>query len=203
MPSKNKTLNDLLPDSSCYPGTTEEITISTEMYKKTNKKVEVLYKEHSGELLTFIMSKCNYNADNAHEIMQEVFIALARHINGGGHLEQARGLLYKISKTKIIDHYRKQSVRMQDSHDDITDHQPECDMPSQERIVLGEERLNRLKSIVLTLPPRCQKVFVLRVFEEMKYEEIAERCAISQSMVEKHISKAMVIIKQKMLEDMC
>ncbi len=195
LPNINKKLNEKQSE------TDEVVDDVPKSDASTNHVVEKIYKEHSRALLAFINSKCGYNTDTAHEIMQEVFIALARHINSGGHLDQVSGLIYKIARTKLIDHYRRQSVRMQDAHDDIGDHQPPCEMPSQERIVEGEQRLKKLKAIVMTLPPKCQKVFVLRVFEEMKYDEIATLCEISQSMVEKHINKAMNIVKEKMLSD--
>jgi len=203
LPSDNKHApSNSLPDQVAQRSigsAGSNVCLKTPLQSKTNSLIKQLYQEHNKALLTFISSKCGYNTDNAHEIMQEVFMALSRHIASGGHLEQPRGLIYKIAKTKLIDHYRRQSVRMQDAHDDISDYQPECEMPSQERIVAGEQKLKQLKTIVMTLPPKCQKVFVLRVFEEMKYDEIAKLCEISQSMVEKHMNKAMKIIKEKML----
>ena len=69
------------------------------------------------------------------------------------------------------------------------------DAPTQEDILFGREQLEHLEQAVLKLPPKCQKVFVLRAFENMSHKQIATQCGISKSMVEKHLSKAFKLIR--------
>lgn len=46
------------------------------------------------------------------------------------------------------------------------------------------------------LPPKCKVVFSLSRFEEMSYAEIAQHLSVSIKAVEKHMGKALRIMRQ-------
>ena len=54
----------------------------------------------------------------------------------------------------------------------------------------------KITEIVEDMPERCQEVFKLSRYEYMKNKEIAEKLNISIKMVEKHISKALTILRR-------
>lgn len=60
-------------------------------------------------------------------------------------------------------------------------------------IHLSEE----LQKVIKDLPPQQQEAFVLKRYQGMKYNEIAETMDISSSMVKKHLSRAMDKLKEK------
>ena len=60
-----------------------------------------------------------------------------------------------------------------------------------ERILIGQESLDRIMSAVQALPPRVAEAFIFHRFEEMTYEAIARRMGISKSGVEKLIMRAL------------
>jgi RNA polymerase sigma-70 factor (family 1) len=70
---------------------------------------------------------------------------------------------------------------------------PESDSP--ERIMQFDELLTALNQLIASLPPQCQKVFVMNRFEGLKSKEIAEELQISPRTVETHISKALSVLK--------
>jgi len=106
--------------------------------------------------------------------------------------------LYQITRNILIDFHRRGKVIRAADHRDLDEHELASSAPSQERIIDSQKDLKALENALLTLPPRCQEIFVLSRFEEMKYEEIADRCDISVSAVEKQISRAMKIIKHRL-----
>lgn len=53
-----------------------------------------------------------------------------------------------------------------------------------------------------SLPEQCRRVFELNRFEELKYREIAEQLNISIKTVEKHISKALRVLRAELAEYM-
>lgn len=57
---------------------------------------------------------------------------------------------------------------------------------------------DKINSAIQELPPRCQNIFMLCRFEELKYSEIAERLNISVKTVEMQISIALKKIRQKL-----
>lgn len=188
--SKRSSVNDKGNPSEALPKKVDDASV--------NRQIDLLFRKYHKPLMSFLRNQCGHDDEIAKEVAQETFIALARHIKAGGPLDHERGLIHKIAKTKLVDYHRRSAVRMQSAHDDLDDHRPESKAPSHERVIESEERLALLEQIVLDLPPKCQQVFVLRAFEEMKYDEIAVRCGISQSMVEKHLNKAFKIVREKM-----
>lgn len=54
--------------------------------------------------------------------------------------------------------------------------------------------------VIHSLPPQCQEAFRLSRFEQIPYREIAIRMNISVKTVEKHISKALQVLKTELHE---
>jgi len=52
-----------------------------------------------------------------------------------------------------------------------------------------------VRAAVLRLPPRCREVYLLNRIEDMSYTEIARHCGISVKAVEKHIGKALSLLR--------
>ena len=48
------------------------------------------------------------------------------------------------------------------------------------------------------MPEKCREVFELKRYEGLKNKEIAEKLNISTKTVEKHITKALSLLKQTM-----
>lgn len=61
--------------------------------------------------------------------------------------------------------------------------------------VLVDEIANEIKTCIEHLPAQCRNVFILSREENLKNREIAERLAISEKAVEKHISKALCLLR--------
>jgi RNA polymerase sigma-70 factor (ECF subfamily) len=60
-----------------------------------------------------------------------------------------------------------------------------------ERVLLSEEELHRVDAALLQLGERTRDIFVLNRLEQMKNHEIAAMLGISESAVEKHMTKAL------------
>lgn len=60
----------------------------------------------------------------------------------------------------------------------------------------SEELDNTLRNILSKLPKRCQEIFIMSRFENLKNEEIASRLQISQRTVENQITIALRHIRQ-------
>jgi RNA polymerase sigma-70 factor, ECF subfamily len=56
--------------------------------------------------------------------------------------------------------------------------------------------------VIASLPEQCRHVFELNRFEELKYREIAEQLNISIKTVEKHIGKALRVLREELAEYM-
>jgi RNA polymerase sigma-70 factor (ECF subfamily) len=64
----------------------------------------------------------------------------------------------------------------------------------------AREIQEKLDVAISNLSPQCRQAFELSRYEDLSYREISERMAISVKTVEKHIGKALKILKLQFKE---
>jgi RNA polymerase sigma-70 factor (ECF subfamily) len=67
-----------------------------------------------------------------------------------------------------------------------------------EEQALHTELEDHIKAAINELPPKCRTVFVLSRFEELTYQEIADRMDISIKTVENQMGRALRILRTKL-----
>jgi RNA polymerase sigma factor (sigma-70 family) len=109
-------------------------------------------------------------------------------------------LLYRIAINVLNDRLRQirarqgiQYVRLDESAYEVIS--PE---PGHEQRLASQQDLARLQRSLLRLPKRCRQMYLLNRIEGMTYPEIADHCGIGVKAVEKHISKALMLLRQSM-----
>lgn len=65
-------------------------------------------------------------------------------------------------------------------------------------VFLQAELREHILKAVDTLPPRCREVFQLSRFEELSYQEIADRMDISVKTVEHQVGKALRVLREQL-----
>jgi RNA polymerase sigma-70 factor (ECF subfamily) len=66
--------------------------------------------------------------------------------------------------------------------------------------LIEEELKKKIKSSIEELPVKCREVFLLSRYENLKYQEIADRLHISVKTVETQISKALQHLRIRLAE---
>ncbi len=123
------------------------------------------------------------------DLVQEVFIRLAHRPNFAD-IEYLEGYVFQVAANVIRDRVRRRAVRHAADHDPLEI----CELPtndfSPERVLQGRQLLDRALGALLELPARTRQVFVLRLYEGMKQEEIAASLRISVETVRFHLRRA-------------
>jgi RNA polymerase sigma-70 factor (ECF subfamily) len=157
-----------------------------------------VFREYYDDLVTYLTMKLR-SRDQAVDVAQETFLRVLTR-EPSGPILQPRAFLYRTALNLSIDLFRKRRQQAEVALDS-EDIQDLLTVPAdQERIVESREQVATLYRAILELPPKCRQVFLLHKFKERSHAEIAAHLGISQSMVEKHIIKAIIHCRQRLGE---
>ncbi len=134
------------------------------------------------------------DTDAAEDIVQDVFIKVWRRKE---HLDASRSIqsyLFRSCMNTALNYLEKHKKNTSMDEDSIyanafSANTTQEDLDAREMHVKIQEALN-------ALPPKCKMVFSMSRYEEMSYAEIATTLDISQKAVEKHMSKALRILRE-------
>jgi RNA polymerase sigma-70 factor (ECF subfamily) len=105
-------------------------------------------------------------------------------------VEDPAAFLVRAASNIAVDELRRERVRRLDGRG-VQDLLSEAEnRPLQDEVLALRKRLQRVRTGLDELNPRTREIFLMHRIEGLKYREIAERCGVSVSAVEKHIAKA-------------
>lgn len=157
---------------------------------------ESFLREHRATLVGFLSRRTN--EDDANDVAQEAMVRLMRY--RGQPPEKLKLLMYRIALNALNDSGRRQQSRHAAAHvsfDQDFDSLPSSELDHEQRID-NEQELERVRAAILQLPARCREVYLLNRIEGMSYSQIARHCDISVKAVEKHIGKALSVLRLKL-----
>lgn len=159
------------------------------------KRFDTAFSLHREALIRFVRRRTG-SEDDAADIVQEAYLRLLRYID---RVDPGafKALLYRIAINLVAMRARELSRRHTVSHTSFDDLELPSDLASLDQGLQDRERLELLMAAIRGLPEKCRDVFVLSRFEGLSYPQIAERCGISVKMVEKQISKALAVCRDR------
>lgn len=152
---------------------------------------EIMYKRYWPEL-TDAAYKRLQSRQKAEDIVQEIFISLYNKRNVLELTVSLRAYLSKALKYKVLNEYRSEAVR--NNYISSLFFKDNCKNDFAEMLE-AKELHSKIDLLLLQLPDKCRRVFYLSRNENMTNKEIAMELNISVSTVEKHICKALKVLK--------
>lgn len=155
---------------------------------------EAMYEDQYPAVLRVLRRRVG-NEEDAAELAQEAYLRAFRYRDQPD--ESLKALLFRIAINLANERLRRDHTRHATQHAPLEDYSLAADeMPQDERLV-REQRLEWIVAAVQELPEKCRQVFVLSRFHGFRHKEIAARCGISTRMVEKHLTRAMTHIRER------
>lgn len=133
------------------------------------------------------------------DILQEVFTKLYLNKNSIAADTNIGAYLNTAVKHQSLNLLRDQLTRKK-HHDAVALQQTEAT----EEQFAGYDHTglkNKVNLHINNLPGKCREVFALRYYENLSYKAIADHLHLSVKTVEKHISKAMHILRQELKDE--
>lgn len=125
------------------------------------------------------------NPQDAHDVVQEAFVKVYRHIEGFQGSSSFYTWLYRITMNLSIDHVRRRKTKRHVDYDDAVG-RDESDLEDPANLAPSyagsdpsrrkdrSELAGRIQAALETLPPYHRQVILLREVEGLSYEEIAK-----------------------------
>ncbi|WP_090975113.1 RNA polymerase sigma-70 factor [Parapedobacter composti] len=132
--------------------------------------------------------------EEAEEIVQELFVTLYQKRETLTIHTTVEGYLKTALKSRILNYYRSRHIHEKYMESVLAVNHVTCsDTPD---YALHHKELSiQMESSIGRLPAKCREVFLLSKMESLSHRNISEKLNISISTVEKHIRKALDILR--------
>ena len=153
---------------------------------------------HYEELRSFVLRRTGSPVLTA-DILQEVWLRAAKARPEGPILNQ-RAYLYRVAERVAADHLRRDRIEAQRSTGDLASAHIVDPAPGPEQTAAAREEFAILCAAVDELPRKCRAAFLLYRGRGLSMREVADTLGVSQKTVEKHVAKAMLHCRRRLLE---
>ena len=124
------------------------------------------------------------------DVVQDSFLRLAQYQPDS--IRNMGGVLRKIANNLIVDRSRFQKRRAEETLPEQLD--IAADDPSQEKILLGRERMEQVSEILSQMTELRREAFIMRRLRGMSAREVATALSISPAAVDAHVARALLTL---------
>ena len=144
--------------------------------------LSILIKKHQSKIYGFIYSKMP-DRDVADDIFQDTFIKVIKTLKSNSYNEEGKFLpwVMRISHNLIVDHYRKNKKMpmLRETEDfSIFSILTDNSLNIEGRIITDVIEKD-LQKIILELPDDQKEVLMMRIYQDLSFNEIAELTGVS------------------------
>ena len=132
---------------------------------------EILYQRHKGPLYRFIVRQCG--PEFADELYQDIWLNVINSRTRYRIKAAFKTWLYQIARNRIIDHYRRQSIRPVENNPISLASLREAENVQPENRVEADNQQELLLNAIEALPREQREVFLLKEEAGLAIEEIA------------------------------
>jgi RNA polymerase sigma-70 factor (ECF subfamily) len=165
--------------------------------------LSVLMERHYRRIYRVALSYLR-DPEDALDVVQETFVKAFQNASRWDARAEVGSWLTRIGINQAIDRYRRTRRRRQTEAplDDGGDHDPRWSdgAPSPEREAMGREAGARLARALRILPERQRAIVVLRHYDQMTLDEIADTLGLSLGTVKSSLHRALVRLRERLRE---
>ncbi|HET6757208.1 MAG TPA: sigma-70 family RNA polymerase sigma factor [Burkholderiales bacterium] len=158
---------------------------------------DILYSRHKGGLFRYFLRQCGDRAQ-AEELFQDVWMNLIRARSRYEVQARFTTYLYSLAHNRLMDFFRKKRIQFVEVNEleniaDCTSQLPE------ERAAMSEQ-MNRLLSLLQTLPPPQREAFLLHEEAGLDVEEIAAATGVAKEAAKSRLRYAVQKLREGLRE---
>jgi RNA polymerase sigma factor (sigma-70 family) len=132
--------------------------------------------------------------DIAHDAYMRTYTAMQ-----GQAISQPKAFLFTTARRLALNFRIRRGGRMRPEENTVLDRQA-ADTPDAGQITMARQERAAMEAAIAGLPEGCREVLVIRTMEELSHQEIADRLGLSRSTVEKHLARALRLLREALAE---
>ncbi len=164
---------------------------------KDETEFDEIFRAYYAQLLIYALQLIN-DEEECHDIVNSAYEYVWAHF-ADVERSTAKAFLYAAVKSKCIDY-----LRHRDTHNLYVEFclkQAEEEGPEEEEAAWDTDyRIVCVRELMRTMHPTTRYVLEACYLDRKKYKEVAGELGISMSMVKKHLSKALRLIRERLLK---
>lgn len=158
------------------------------------------YAEYQLELCRYAVSKFGFSFAEAEDVVQCAFARSADALESG-KLDNARAFLYKAVYNASVDVMRRNRVRESYAQSVQLTPDQEVDHIDPERVAASHQFLGMINRALWAMPGKRRRLLVMNRVDGLSYAEIARREGLSETVVRKHVAKALAGCQKALQEN--
>jgi RNA polymerase sigma-70 factor (ECF subfamily) len=167
--------------------------------KKDIAAFRKLFFKFHGNLVLFA-NKFTGNMQVSQDLVQDAFMKLWEQYQADATIDSPKAYLFQAVRNNCLNHYRHSKTKFTVEEELVSkinslERSAYFDNDSPLQSLLELEMKEKIGTIIETMPGKCQKVYKMSRHDFFKNKQIAKQLGISVKMVEKHISKALMILR--------
>ena len=151
--------------------------------------LDAIARKYATPLRRFFERRVRHQED-VPDLVQDVLARMAR-LKDLSSVEKPEHYLFTTASSALRDQARRDAARQRGDHVTYEPSIHEGSDFAPDRVLLGRQALAAVQAALRELPERTRSVFVLRIFEEQRTQDVARALGISTRAVESHYAKAL------------
>ncbi|WP_128543969.1 RNA polymerase sigma-70 factor [Larkinella soli] len=158
---------------------------------------EAVFRQHYAPLCQYARTFL-HDYDDAEETVQAVFLTIWEKRDGLEINVSLKSYLYRAVHNRCLNRIRHLAVQAEHRERAAYEMYQVAEAPAQS--LIADELSDRLQQAIQRLPEQCRLIFIMSRYEELKYQEIADRLGLSIKTVENQIGKALRILRTELAD---
>ncbi len=131
----------------------------------------------------------------AEDVAQSLYLRVQR-VEDDPPIANKRSFLFRLASNLAVDHVRAERSRAKVQAEAEALLWSELETPDPEQTVSLNIELARVLKAAAALPEPTKSIFRLHRFEGLRQSEVATRCGVSVTTIEKHVRRALTILRR-------
>lgn len=158
---------------------------------------EQLFRLHYSELCSYAVNFME-DLDDAEEVVQEVFVKFWENKDEINISSSARAYLFRSVRNASLN--KKKHIKIREEYKEHNEREIDSNFVDLENILDASELEMRIRTAIDKLPTERRKIFIMSRYDELKYQEIANKLNISIKTVENQMGSALKFLRKELIE---